>query len=120
MARAWSICPRCPEPVPTAGMCHACKAKAERARRPDGNPYSTTEHRIGFREQVLARNPICVECRVKRSTVADHHPTERRDLVTQGLNPNDPQYGRGLCERCHNKHTAATSPGGWAAGVSHN
>lgn len=117
MARAWSICTRCPEPVPKAGMCPACRAKAEQDRRPEGNPYSTVEHQA-FREQVLAKNPICVLCRRTRASIADHHPIERRDLVAMNLDPNDPQYGRGLCKACHDRHTAETSPGGWNA-ISH-
>ena len=47
------------------------------------------------------------------ATVADHYPVERVDLIAQGLDPNDPQRGRGLCSSCHNRHSAATSPGGW-------
>jgi 5-methylcytosine-specific restriction protein A len=124
MARAWSICSRCPRPVAKAGMCPDCKAKSDKRRRPDGNPYSTTAHRQVFREGVLAKNPRCVcegDCGhhdnrcAQPSTVADHHPHERRDLITMGLDPNDPQYGRGLCKPCHDGHTARTSPGGWAA-----
>jgi 5-methylcytosine-specific restriction protein A len=33
--------------------------------------------------------------------------------VDMGLDPNDPKFGRGLCKRCHDEHTARTSPGGW-------
>ncbi|RZE73308.1 hypothetical protein C0R02_27625 [Streptomyces albidoflavus] len=47
------------------------------------------------------------------STVADHWPRTRRQLVTDGEDPNDPAHGRGLCEGCHNRHTARSSPGGW-------
>lgn len=123
MARAWSICPRCPEPVPKPGPCPACRTKADQDRRPNGNPYNTTAHRLGFREEVLAKHPFCVctgDCGkhsnrcASRSTVADHHPIERRDLELQGLDPNDPDHGRGLCKPCHDGHTARTSPGGWA------
>lgn len=113
MPRAWSPCTRCPEPTPPGvSMCKACRATADRARRPDGNPYKTAGHR-DFRETVLARDPICVLCMAQRSIVADHYPIERRDLVAQGLDPNDPDRGRGLCKKCHDQHTAATSPGGW-------
>lgn len=114
MAKAWAICSRCPTPVAKPGMCANCRAKTDKVRRPDGNPYSTPGH-LAFREAVLARNPICMICLRARSTVADHHPHERRDLITMGLDPNDPQHGRGLCKPCHDKHTAGTSPGGWAA-----
>lgn len=93
-------------------MCDTCKAKAERDRRPEGNPYNGRGHK-GFRDAVLARDPICVDCNLAASTVADHDPIERRDLVTMGLDPNDPERGRGRCADCHNRRTAATSPGGW-------
>jgi len=95
--------------------CPACSGQADAQRRPDGNPYSTTGHRA-FRTQVLARDPICVLCRKARATEADHYPTDRRELVRQGLNPNDPKRGRGLCHRCHSRATAEHQPGGWAQG----
>lgn len=97
-----------------AGRCADHRAQADRARRPDGNPYRSKGHRR-FREGVLARNPICVLCLKMRATVADHHPKSRRELVRLGLNPDDPQHGRGLCKRCHDRETAAHQPGGWNA-----
>lgn len=48
-----------------------------------------------------------------RSTVADHWPVERVDLVAQGADPNDPQHGRGVCKPCHDAKTARTKPSGW-------
>ncbi|GMA26185.1 restriction endonuclease [Luteimicrobium album] len=95
------------------GRCPKCTAEADKARRPNGNPYSTSGHRR-FREAVLARDPICVLCMSARATVADHYPTERRDLVDMGLDPDDPARGRGLCKPCHDKKTARTMPGGFA------
>jgi 5-methylcytosine-specific restriction protein A len=83
-----------------------------RASRTDNSVYSSKGHRT-FRTSVLNTDPICVECGNAQATVADHHPLTRRELVDAGLNPNDPQHGRGLCAVCHNKHTAHTSPGGW-------
>jgi len=59
------------------------------------------------------RTPWCV-CG-KRATVADHYPVKRRDLVKQGLDPNDPRYGRGLCASCHARWTAEEAPGGAVA-----
>ncbi|MFV2094839.1 hypothetical protein ACFHW1_05020 [Micromonospora sp. LOL_014] len=50
---------------------------------------------------------------LRPSTVADHWPRDRRELVAAGLDADDPQYGRGLCARCHNQHTAVAQPGGW-------
>lgn len=96
------------------GRCPTHATQARRARV-DNKVYSTREHR-DFRTLVLQRDPICVTpgC-ANPSTVADHHPCTRRELVAAHLNPNDPQYGRGLCAMHHNAHTARTSPGGWHA-----
>lgn len=113
--------PGCPTLHPGSGRCVACRRAGERARRPTGNPYSTTGHRR-FREGVLAKHPYCVctgECGWHEgvcgavSTVADHHPRERVDLVAMGAEPDDPQYGRGLCKPCHDRRTARTRPAGW-------
>ena len=104
--------PGCPRLHEGTGRCPSCRADADKARRPDGNPYRTSGHHA-FREAVLARDPFCVLCRREYATVADHYPLERRDLVSAGLDPNDPVRGRGLCKGCHDRHTAATSPGGW-------
>lgn len=109
----------CPTLHEGTGKCDGCRAKADKQRRPDGNPYTTPGHKA-FRETVLARNPRCVcpgDCGHhtgwcgKPSTVADHYPTERVDLITQGKNPNDPRYGRGVCKPCHDAKTARTASG---------
>jgi len=106
---AWRVCsrPGCGTLHEGTGRCPACRAQADRERRPDGNPYKTAGHR-SFREAVLARDPICVLCLRARATVADHFPIERRDLVAMGLDPNDPARGRGLCKACHDRHTATS------------
>lgn len=98
----------------TGGRCPT-HAKAARAQRVDNKPYGTKAHQ-DFRRAVLTRQPTCAipGCN-EASTVADHHPRTRRELQDAGLNPNDPQYGRGLCTPHHNTHTARTSPGGWHA-----
>lgn len=104
----------CPEIYEgTQGRCPTHRREA-RGRRTHNRVYSTPAHRA-FRAAVITRDPICVACGVAFSTVADHYPRTRRDLVALGLNPNDPQHGRGLCAPCHNKHTAQTSPGGFRA-----
>lgn len=74
-----------------------------------------TEHRDRFRASVLQRQLICAMCQAEPSTVADHFPLSRRELEQRGMDPNDPQYGRGLCASCHGKATAATPAqrGGW-------
>lgn len=104
--------PGCPTLHTGRGRCPKCRVEADRARRPNGNPYNTRGHQT-FRTQVLTRDPICVICRRARATVADHYPIERVDLVEQGLDPNDPARGRGVCSPCHNAKTARTKPGGW-------
>jgi 5-methylcytosine-specific restriction protein A len=103
------------------GRCPSCRADADKKRRPKGNPYSTRGHQA-FREGVLAKHPRCVcrgECGkhdtmcARPSTVADHWPLEREELIAAGMNPNDPRHGRGLCAPCHGGKTARTRPGGW-------
>lgn len=74
--------------------------------------YATRGHQH-FRNQTLSRDPICTLCFLRESSVADHYPLSRRELIEQGMNPNDPQHGRGLCSSCHNKETAQNQPGGW-------
>jgi 5-methylcytosine-specific restriction protein A len=56
------------------------------------------------------------EGRIIPATVADHHPRSRRELQAAGLDPDDPAYGRGLCELHHNRHTARAQPGGFNGG----
>lgn len=108
---------RCPtaELIPKGrSRCATCSGEADKARRPEGNPYNTAAHQA-FRYHVLAADPICVVCKVKRSTVADHYPHSRKELVRLGLNPDDPKHGRGLCKSCHDSETAEHQPGGWNA-----
>ena len=119
MPRAARTCARCPTVIPNGErLCLPCltaqRAASDRARRPDGNPYATHGHHT-FRTAVLARDPICVLCHRRWSTVADHHPISRRDIEAAGLNPDDPNHGRGLCKRCHDRETARNQPGGWNA-----
>jgi 5-methylcytosine-specific restriction enzyme A len=99
----------------TASRCAECSAEADKARgTATQRGYSSRGHRA-FRAAVLTRDPACVLCDVEFSTVADHYPLSRRDLIAQGLNPNDPDAGRGLCTSCHNSETAAHQPGGFNA-----
>lgn len=116
MARAMKVCstPGCAEIVKT-GRCTGCDANAERARGTAAERGYTRGHQT-FRAAVLRRDPICVipDCYLP-SKHADHHPRDRRELVALGLNPNDPQYGRGLCHGHHSKHTSEAQPGGWNA-----
>ena len=100
--------PGCPTLHHGTGKCPGCIAGYDRARRPNGNPYTTTGHRT-FRAIVLTRDPTCMHCGTRPSTVADHHPLERWQLIEQGLDPNDPKHGQGLCSSCHSSKTARTA-----------
>lgn len=121
---AWRACstPGCGTLHEAGGRCADCRARADKRRRPQGNPYNTPGH-LAFRDAVLARHPRCIcpgDCGKHNgwcgaiSTVADHHPHERVDLIAAGLNPDDPQHGRGVCKPCHDAKTARTKPAGWA------
>ncbi|KFI51709.1 hypothetical protein [Bifidobacterium biavatii] len=126
----WRVCSTssCPHLVQSpASKCEECRRRQEDRRRTRGaSPYNTAGHRR-FRAQVLARDPFCVcpgdigsggcgkhhgMCG-RRSSVADHYPYERVELIDMSLDPDDPQYGRGLCAACHNAKTARTRPAGF-------
>ena len=102
----------CPE-ISEATRCprHRRVADSERGTATQRG-YNSAGHRR-FRDAVLDRDPICVGCSRAQSTVADHYPRSRRELEESGLDPNDPEYGRGLCAPCHNAATAVNQPGGW-------
>ena len=105
--------PGCPVLIDTAGRCPAHSKAADKARGTAAQRGYGREHRTRFREGVLAREPICVLCLSASSTVADHYPLDKRELIAAGMDDHDPANGRGLCAPCHNRHTAATQPGGW-------
>lgn len=128
MAKAMKVCStrRCPELVPRdVSRCDECVAKAEAIRGSAADRGYGSRHRRSFRRGVLLRHPLCTcECQghtnhgtqcLRPSTVADHHPRSRRELVALSLDADDPQYGRGLCRSCHDQHTAVAQPGGWNA-----
>ncbi|MEV4020184.1 hypothetical protein AB0J35_57880 [Nonomuraea angiospora] len=99
----------------TGGRCSTCAAEAEEQRGTAAERGYGQAHRDRFRTGVLRKHPTCVLCRARPATVADHYPLSRRQLVAQSLDPNDPQYGRGLCDTCHGQETASRQPGGWNA-----
>jgi 5-methylcytosine-specific restriction enzyme A len=102
-------------PSTEGSRCSSHRREADKARgTATQRGYNTRGHHT-FRRAVLTRDPVCVLCKTAFSTVADHYPTSRRDLVDQGLNPNDPLHGRGLCKSCHDSETAKHQPGGWNA-----
>lgn len=125
MPQALKACstPGCPELV-ESGRCPDCQGKAEARRGTARQRGYDRKHERSFRTKVLTNNPLCVctdtdhdhgaQC-LRPSTVADHHPLSRRELVDAGLNPNDPEHGRGLCKGCHDQHTSVAQPGGWNA-----
>lgn len=92
---------------------HRTEAERERGSAHDRG-YNTAGHQR-FRDAVLERDPICVLCDLALATVADHYPRSRKELIALNLDPNDPQYGRGLCLPCHSRETAVHQPGGWHA-----
>lgn len=116
--RALTTCstPGCPELV-ESGRCDGCTAEAEQRRGSSTARGYGTRHRSRFRRGVLERDINCVLCiaagRWAAATVADHWPLSRRELAGRGLDPDDPEHGRGLCKSCHDKETAINQPGGW-------
>jgi 5-methylcytosine-specific restriction enzyme A len=93
-------CRMCGRAVKRSGLC-ADHLKQVRAG------YGTRGHKEQFRLPVLARAGYkCVLCG-EPANIADHYPHSRRELVAAGLNPDDPQYGRALCKRCHDTSTGS-------------
>ena len=115
----------CPRLVSSGSLCDECRKAKDKRRTRGRNPYTSKAHRLA-RARVLARDPRCVcpgdgpdgcgrhhgLCGAP-STIADHWPIERIELVEAGLDPNDPQRMRGLCKRCHDSKTARTKPSGF-------
>lgn len=102
-------------PTLTAGRrCEKHAAAARRRHSQATAAYSTKGHKR-FRAAVLARDPLCVLCRLAPSTVADHYPRSRADLEQLRMDPDNPKHGRGLCAPCHSRETARLQPGGWNA-----
>lgn len=126
MPKGMGVCPTAGCPNLTAGgRCPTCTAEAEQRRgsaasRGYGGRLWTVR-----RSACLYRDPLCVcvdaghghdgrQC-IAPSTVADHWPTSRRDLLALGVaDPDALDLLRGVCATCHNRHTAAEQPGGWA------
>ncbi|MBB6172191.1 5-methylcytosine-specific restriction protein A [Nocardiopsis mwathae] len=106
---------------PGKPTCTQCRTRANRdLRQRRGNSHRQgygRAHRQRFRQGVLTRDRICVVCRRAPATEADHYPLDRKTLTQMGLNPNDPEYGRGLCHSCHSSESARHQPGGWWKGA---
>lgn len=126
MARAWKTCScvgcashdkGCPEVVPQGtSRCDDCEHTADRARgTATARGYNSPAYRAS-KPVVLRRDPICTVCGTAPSTIPDHWPTSRRDLVAQDVrNPDHPSRMRGVCAPCHRSETAKNQPGGWNA-----
>lgn len=111
----WRVCTKagCGQLTDKGGRCDDHRAEAEQQRGTARQRGYGRQHEQRFRPGVLARDPICVLCRLAPSVHADHHPLSRRDLEAQGLDADDPRHGRGLCGPCHSSETARHQPGGW-------
>ncbi|RAV17496.1 holin [Mycobacterium colombiense] len=101
-------CTVCGQPVYRQARCRTHYKQAEKRRGNSSERGYGSRHERMFRRPVLMRDPICVmqDCD-EPSVHADHYPYTRRQLVRMGLDPDDPQYGRGLCTHHHNQWTAS-------------
>jgi 5-methylcytosine-specific restriction protein A len=115
-SRPPTVCPRCRN---THGerRCPHCAARRAREREPgqrtpgDERDQRTARSSRGF----LRRHRVCVLCG-RPSQVSDHWPRTRRELLAAGVRDPDAWHRlRPLCKPCHDRHTAATTPGGWYA-----
>ena len=102
-------CSQCGQPVVSRGKCARHAGQADRQRGTASERGYDTMHQSKFRARVLGdAGYVCVLCGEK-ATVADHFPRTRKELVAAGCDANFPGYGRALCKRCHDRHTASTS-----------
>lgn len=105
--------PDCPE-LTTRGRCDGCQREAEQRRGTAADRGYNSKAYQAARRRVLLRDPVCVVCKVRFSTVSDHWPDSRRDLIAMGVpDPDSPDLMRGLCHPCHSSETAREQPGGW-------
>lgn len=98
----------------TQSRCPAHRKQADKARGTAASRGYNSRGHAAFRNAVLTRDPVCVipGC-IQWATVADHYPLSRKELLERGMNPNDPDAGRGLCKPHHDSETATNQPGGW-------
>jgi 5-methylcytosine-specific restriction endonuclease McrA len=70
--------------------------------------YRVARWTNGTRLIVLRRDPLCMECGHRASSVADHHPLSAREIVEQLGRAEfyNPTRCRGLCKSCHDSKTA--------------
>lgn len=115
--RALTTCsqPGCPAIVEQPGRCTEHAREAEQRRGTFRQRGYGQRHRKRFRPGVLNRDVVCVLCCSALAVIADHYPLSRAELVAAGLDPDDPQYGRGLCRSCDSRQTSQRQPGGFNA-----
>lgn len=116
MTGRYRVCssPGCGTVVPAGtGKCQGCRRIGQRdldARRPSARErgYGTEWNRK--RAEFLKAYPWCeTEGCDQPSTVADHHPVERVELVRRGVaDPDRWEYLVARCQSCHNRKTAKT------------
>ena len=91
--------PTCPRLAGKTGYCGPCSvpilAERQRVRR----IYSSPQH-LTWRALILKRDPVCVECKVAPSVVADHKKALRAGGDWSLSN------GQGLCRHCNAVKTA--------------
>ena len=104
--RAPHRCLTCPRLVPAGGgtRCGTCRP---RTRTFD---YSSRPWRRRSKD-FLRRHPRCIDCGAP-STVSDHAPVARRDLVARGVpDPDADEHLQPRCAPCHNRRTVAVDGG---------
>jgi len=94
------LAPGCPYLAGRSGYCTGHTRLRSQARRPEKRVYEGAQHQA-WRQVILARNPICIECKEKRSVIADHITP-----LSQG-GTWDYSNGRGLCRSCDGRLGAA-------------
>lgn len=118
MPKALKVCsrPGCPNLV-ASGRCEDCTRVAEAARGTAAERGYDSRWRR--RRAAFLRKPTNLFCRLcgAPSSVADHWPLSRKELVAAGVkDPDADELLRPLCTGCHNSETSKHQPGGWNAG----
>lgn len=111
-SKASRPCSTCGQRATEHGKC-ARHAKQQRQRTDQRRGTNTdrgygTEHRERFRPGVMEKDDWTCQLCGDHATVADHWPKSRKELLTAGLDPDDPKHGRALCCPCHSSHTMTT------------
>lgn len=104
--------PECGRLAFQGGYCEKCAKPAVDPNKPIDKHehhrewkklYLTTRWRK-LRDLILRRDPVCMECKRRASTIADHKIDHRGDLILFW----DPNNIRGICKPCHDIKTGST------------